>query len=86
MKLQTFQADPKVGCMIYHWLRRKAFAADADIKEMKDLGMYVCVCVCMYVCIYVCMYVCMYAYVYLHYKTPPTELKGYLLFNFPITN
>ena len=36
--------------MIITGSREKAFAAGADIKEMKDLGMYVC----MYLCIYVC--------------------------------
>ena len=56
MKLQKFQADPKVGCMIITGSGEKAFAAGAEIKEMKDLGIYVCVCV--YVCMYVCMYVC----------------------------
>lgn len=35
--LSKFQADPKVGCMIITGSGEKAFAAGADIKEMKDL-------------------------------------------------
>ena len=65
--LRGFDTDPQVGAIVLTG-SEKAFAAGADILEMKDktfqdcyqgnfLGVFICVCVCVCVCV-VCVCVC----------------------------
>ena len=67
--LKDFDSDPQVGAIVLTG-NEKAFAAGADILEMKDktfqdcylgnfLGVWcVCVCVCVCACTHACMMVC----------------------------